>query len=110
VASDQRGTWHYVVIWEFIVRVGEESRFEAAYGPQGDWVRCFQQGPGYLGTELNHDLSNRRRYVTMDFWSSQTVYENFKAQHAAEYQAIDCKCADLTEQERRLGEFERVEN
>ena len=105
---DQSDSWRYVVLWEFIVKAGEEARFEAVYGPNGDWARCFQQGSGYLGTELNHDLQGQRRYITMDFWMSKEAYEQFKMQHAAEYEAIDLRCEDLTEQERELGKFERV--
>jgi heme-degrading monooxygenase HmoA len=110
VTSHQANSWRYVIIWEFVAKAGEEARFEAAYGPNGAWAGCFRQGAGYLGTELNRDARIQRRYVTMDFWASKEAYEEFKAQHAAEYEAIDHKCADLTEQERELGKFERVEN
>ena len=105
MTSHQAISWHYVILWEFIAKAGKESRFEAVYGPNGDWARCFRQGTGYLGTELIRD---QRCYVTMDFWASKDDYEKFKTQHAAEYEAIDRKCADLTEQERELGKFARL--
>ena len=108
MTSNQVNSWSYVVLWEFIVKPGEEARFEAVYGPKGDWARCFQQGAGYVATELNRDLDGPKRYVTMDFWASKEAYEKFKTEHAAEYQEIDRRCEDITEQERELGKFERI--
>jgi len=34
------------------------------------------------------------------------AYRAFKEQHAEAYAALDLECAALTEEERRLGEFE----
>ena len=102
--------WRYLIIWEFRVRSGMEARFEKAYGPRGDWVRFFAQGEGCGRTELNHDLKDSRRYVTLDFWVSQDAYENFREQHASEYGALDQRFEELTESELEIGKFERVTN
>lgn len=99
--------WRYLIIWEFSVRAGMEGRFEDAYGPQGNWAQFFAQGVGYTGTELNHDLKDPRRYVTLDFWISQEAYENFREQRASEYAALDQQFEELTETELEIGKFER---
>jgi heme-degrading monooxygenase HmoA len=105
---DQRRTWHYLVIWEFRVRPGMESRFERAYGADGPWARLFLRSQDYIGTELNHDSKDRGRYVTLDYWTSQEAYEAFRKQYHAEYRAIDQECEALTESEAELGSLERV--
>src|SRR5207244_1248994 len=77
--------WRYLIIWEFRVRAGMEALFEEVYGPQGDWARFFARGKGFVRTELNHDLKDSRRYLTLDFWVSREAYENFRRLHAPEY-------------------------
>jgi heme-degrading monooxygenase HmoA len=102
--------WRYLIIWEFRVRLGMEEQFEKVYGPEGDWAQFFTRGAGYDRTELNHDLKDSRRYVTLDFWISREAYENFRQQHATEYGALDQKFEELTETELEVGKFERVAN
>jgi quinol monooxygenase YgiN len=108
VTRNKRDEWRLLVMWEFIVRPGKEPLFERIYGPNGDWAACFCKGEGYCGTDLSRDIAVPVRYITMDFWKSQEAYETFKAEHAAEYKALDQKCESLTEQEREIGRFERV--
>ena len=100
--------WRYLIIWEFRVRTGMEARFEKAYGPEGDWAHFFAQGEGYVRTELNHDLKDSQRYVTLDFWVSREAYENFRQQHASQYAALDQEFEKMTEKELEIGQFERV--
>jgi heme-degrading monooxygenase HmoA len=110
MATQEHDQWRYLIIWEFRVRAGMEKRFEEAYRPQGEWAQFFSQGPGYVRTELNHDLKDGRRYVTLDFWVSREAYENFRQQHASEYAALDQKFEELTEKEWEIGKFERIAN
>ena len=102
-------TWRYLIIWEFCPKVGAERRFEEIYGSHGAWARFFQQDQGFIRTELIRDCSHSRRYLTLDFWVSREVSERFRARHTEEYQALDRQCEALTEQERELGRFERLE-
>ncbi len=95
----------YVILWEFHVKPGAKAKFERIYGPEGDWVRLFRQGKGYVGTELIRDAKNRNRYVTLDFWASQAAYDAFRAGRVDEYKALDQACEALTEREVALGGF-----
>ena len=103
----ERANWRFVVIWEFQIRQGAELEFEATYGPDGDWVRLFRRDDAFVGTELVRDLQSRRKYLTLDFWTSQQAYEKFRERNAAEYKAIDARCEGLTEAEREVGRFEK---
>jgi quinol monooxygenase YgiN len=96
------------VVWEFRVRAGLEAEFEARYGPDGDWVRLFRGGDGHASTALLCDPAVRGRYLVIDVWRDAVAYRTFKETFAAEYAALDEQCAALTEDERRLGEFESV--
>ena len=89
---------------------GHGGTLEKAYGPRGDWARFFARDEGYVRTDLNHDLKDGRRYVTLDFWVSRETYENFRQQHAAEYGELDQKFEELTEKELEIGKFERIAN
>jgi hypothetical protein len=105
-------------MWEFQVRTGMEKRFEKVYGSDGDWARFFGQDESYIGTELIHnlkgeeskcgDLKGERTYVTLDFWTSQKAYDEFRNRHLAKYKALDRKGQEMTESEREIGRFVRV--
>lgn len=97
----------YILIWEFQVKNGCEAQFERVYGPEGAWVKFFRKGEGYLGTELLK--KDDRIYITIDRWKSKEVYKNFKSAYLAEYKAIDKHCESLTESEKPLGSFFRIE-
>ena len=109
MATREYDQGRYLIIWEFRVRAGG-GRFEKVYGPLGDWARFFARDDGYVRTELNHDLKDSRRYLTLDFWVSREAYENFRQQNATEYAALDQKFEELTESELEIGRFERVTN
>jgi heme-degrading monooxygenase HmoA len=94
-----------VIIWKFVVKPGRESEFEQAYGSRGVWAELFRRCPGYLGTELLHDVAAPSCYVTIDRWESRAAYEAFLAEYEAEYAAIDKDCDSLTESESHVGAF-----
>jgi heme-degrading monooxygenase HmoA len=98
----------YVYIWRFVVRPGSEAVFEAAYGPDGHWMRLFREADGYLGTQLLCEQADARRYVTIDRWSSREAWEAFRAARAADWEALDLRCRALTEHEEEIGQFEEL--
>jgi len=98
----------FVVVWEFLVRPGCEARFEQAYGQHGAWVHLFRTNPNFLRTDLQRDLSQTNRYWTLDVWTSESAYNQFRVAHTADYQRIDAECESLTESERELGRFKPV--
>ena len=75
----------YLVVWQFRPRPETKQRFEEAYGPHGPWARLFASAEGFIRTELNRDLKDSGRYLTLDFWVSKEAYEAFRANHAPEY-------------------------
>src|SRR5438045_1256886 len=98
----------YLIIWEFRVKAGQESRFEQAYGPDGVWVQLFGNDNEYGGTDLLADSNQAGRYVTMDFWKSKEAYDSFRERNRGEYERIDKDCAEMTEAESAIGTFERL--
>lgn len=108
MANEEHDHWRYLIIWEFRVRAGMEEQFEKVYGPRGRLGSIFCPGEGFVKTELNHDLKESQRYVTLDFWVSREAYENFRQQYAADYGALDQEFEKLTEKELEIGKFDRV--
>lgn len=95
----------YIIVWEFRIKRGEEVAFQRAYGPDGEWVRLFDRGEGYLGTELLQDERDEQRCLTLDRWASPAAYAAFRAKWQEEYRAVDQACESLTEHETLIGTF-----
>jgi len=99
----------YLIVWQFRCRDGQTREFEAAYGPAGAWTQLFRRASGFLGTELVRSLEEPSDYLTLDRWDTATDFEAFKVQWAADYHALDERCAGLTDGEIRLGAFTTTE-
>ena len=95
----------FVIIWRYRVKPGCEEKFEAGYGPVGDWARLFRQHPGYIRTDLMRDSKAEREYITVDVWRSADDFDNFKELYLSEYEQIDRMMADLTESETLQGYY-----
>ena len=95
----------HVIAWEFRVRPQAEAEFVEKYGPEGVWARLFRRSDGYIRTELFRDVSDQRRFITLDYWKSEKEFNRFRAQHADEYERLDKELEGLTEEERPLGAF-----
>jgi heme-degrading monooxygenase HmoA len=98
----------FVTLWEFEVKSGSEELFEAAYGPEGAWVKLFRRDNRYLGTRLLRDVGAARVYVTIDTWESRAAYEEFLEESAVEYEELDQKCDGMTMSEKHLLSLERL--
>jgi heme-degrading monooxygenase HmoA len=91
------------IVWRY--EVGEENRdrFEAAYGPSGDWAQLFGTAPGYLWTELL--AGENGDYVTVDYWRAEADFLTFQARSGAAYAELDARCDALARSEGRIGQF-----
>lgn len=95
----------YVIIWEYQVSEEHESDFARVYSEQGEWSQLFQKSSGYIGTELLRDQTKNGRFVTIDRWQSKEAYDDFRLIWIKEYEGLDQKCSDWTENESALGSF-----
>ncbi|HWC75409.1 MAG TPA: antibiotic biosynthesis monooxygenase [Gemmatimonadales bacterium] len=96
----------YWVVWSYDVKPAQTKKFERAYGPEGDWVRLFQRSPGFAGTELRHETDHASHYLTIDRWRTREDYDRFKDAFRSEYDALEARCATLTDSEYKVGDFE----
>ena len=93
----------FVILWEFEVKPGLETRCEEVYGPRGGWARLFALSPAYRETRLLRDSQKASFFMTLDLWNSREAYEAFRREHVAEYAALDAAGEEFTLQERHLG-------
>lgn len=93
------------IVWEYIVKEEARGQFELAYGPGGAWSKLFAQSPGFRGTTLLHDTKNPRRYLTIDLWETMVQWEQWLAEHKAEYATLDAAFDDWTDFEIEVGIF-----
>ena len=98
----------YVVLWRFRALKNRKREFERAYDSSGEWIRLFQHGEGYLGTELLQRSDDPREYLVLDRWASQAAYEVFRARFSSEYRRLDSRLEALTEEEVPMGTFETL--
>ena len=98
-----------IIVWEFRPRPEKRTEFEHVYGPGGAWAQLFRQSPQYIRTELHRNPSSPGSYLKLDFWQSESSFENFKQQNAASYKTLDESCTLLSEEERLLGHCESQE-
>jgi heme-degrading monooxygenase HmoA len=75
----------YVILWRFRALEGQESEFERAYSPSGEWALLFGRGDGYLGTELLRRSEDPREYLTLDRWVSRAAYKTFHSRFSSVY-------------------------
>ena len=98
----------FLVLWEFDVKPGFESRFEKVYGPQGGWAQFFRNDPHYRETRLLRDPVRPGGYVTLDLWDSHDAYEQFRQQNREAYSALDHSCEAMILREKHLGSFDEI--
>jgi heme-degrading monooxygenase HmoA len=97
----------FTIVWRFTIHPESKVRFESIYGPNGAWAVLFARSAGYRGTELLRETTDPDSYLTIDRWESAAAFEEFRRQFAAEYEALDRDCEDLTQTETKIGIFER---
>lgn len=93
----------FTTVWKFVVRPDAVPEFERHYGAEGTWTSLFRKAHGYLGTELYRSVANAGEYVTIDRWIDAAAYRAFRDEYAAEYDAIDRECEELTEVEEKIA-------
>lgn len=96
------------IVWEFLVKPGKIEEFKEHYGPEGTWATLFRDSEDFQGTMLLADVTESRRFLTVDSWSHAQAFEAFKRDAASLYAEIDRRMSDLTDAERYLGTFEAV--
>jgi heme-degrading monooxygenase HmoA len=97
-----------VIALVFRYETRDQEAFEAAYGPEGEWARFYRQAPGFIGTELLHDVEEPERYLVIDRWESADAYNAFLAEQGAEYMRRSDESRFHYVQELRFGTFENV--
>jgi heme-degrading monooxygenase HmoA len=95
----------YVIVWEFRIKPQAEAEFVRHYSPDGSWAQFFRGSKGYIRTELVRDVADHLRFMTLDYWQSQSEFKKFREQNLAEYDRLDKEFEGLTEKETRLGSF-----
>ena len=95
----------FVILWEFEVKPGCQERFERVYSLHGDWVRLFLRDPRFRGSQLLRDPSRTHFYFTLDFWDSESAYQDFQSAHRASYEELDRATETFSLKERCIGSF-----
>jgi heme-degrading monooxygenase HmoA len=94
-----------LIVWQFRPAPGREAELAHAYGADGPWVSLFRKASGFVESALAQDSSDPGRFLTLDWWESESSFQAFEREHALEYAAIDAKCEALCAEERPLGRF-----
>jgi len=98
----------HVITWRYRVKPERVEEFKKAYGSDGSWVRLFQSGDGYVKTDLLPSKTDPFEFTTVDYWTSQEAFDNFKAAHREEYEKLDADFARLTIREERIRRAQAI--
>ena len=90
-------------VWQYEVVEGREAEFERVYAADGAWARLFGCSEGFLGTELFRSLSEPRRYLTVDGFTSEGAFRRLLEQHAVSYAELDGHAEAMTVSEREIA-------
>lgn len=96
----------FVRVFEYTAAPGRRRLFEAAYGPNGEWVRLFRDADGYVETTLWSHAEGQ--YRTQDVWSSEEAFTRFLERNREAYARLDEQCGPLKAGERHIGDFDAV--
>jgi heme-degrading monooxygenase HmoA len=98
----------HIRMWELQARPGLEKEFERIYGPDGDWVHLFRKSKAFLRTELYRDVETKGRYITVDYFASQTAFQEFLKEFREQYDELDRRGEAVCASEQRIGSFANV--
>src|SRR5215218_9919881 len=92
----------YVRVWEYEVPAEHVESFLAAYAPEGPWARLFDEGDGFLGTDLFRQAGGGGRFLTVDRWVDEDSWTRFLDRFREAYEALDARLEGLAATERPL--------
>lgn len=92
-------------IWEYEVKDEFRNDFIEAYGPNGLWFNLFGRCRGYIKTDLKQDVDHSERFLTIDYWQSQSAFSAMKQAIGDEYSKLDKQCESYTLSESHIGFF-----
>ena len=94
------------IVWRYEVHPEHRERFEAAYGPNGEWVKLFERSEAFRGTRLMRDSTGA--FLTLDHWNADGDFEAFLVEHGEDYRRLDESFEEWTRCEERIGQFQLV--
>ena len=98
-------TQKFAYIWEYQVKQDSIDLFIKNYNSDGDWVQLFQKGTGHIRTELLQQHDYPTRFITIDYWESKELRDNFRKKFSIEFNKLDKLCETFTESENFIGDF-----
>ena len=104
--GDLAAVKRFVVVREFVVRVGCEKDFALIYGQDGIWCDLVRScSGGYRGCELI--AADLQMFEVRDYWTSHLEFEAFRGRHQLEIERFKNWVAskELIEREEVLGLF-----
>jgi len=78
----------FQVIWELKVKFKERDKFEAFYGPKGEWVRFFIKSSDYEGTDVLESGEGDSIFLVIDEWNSEESFTEYVKGRKAEYDLL----------------------
>ncbi len=100
---------YFAYIWQYTIYPHLEPEFLKAYQPNGEWACLFGRDPNYIRTELQQSSDSEDQYMTIDYWTSESARDAFRAKYCNEFDELDQKCESYTKSEVLVGDFLTIE-
>ena len=91
-----------VRVWRYDVAPQVREEFEREYGPAGPWASLFALSPGFVDTTLYADVTAPGCYLTVDRFTDEPAWQEFRTAHDAAYQALGVRLQHLTTEQQEL--------
>ena len=92
----------FQIIWELKVKFKEREKFEAFYGPKGEWVKFFIKSPNYQGTDVLESGEGDGIFLVIDEWNSEETFTEYIKDRKAEYDLLEEKAKAASRTKKRI--------
>jgi hypothetical protein len=93
------------IVWRFRAKPARVDDFRCTYGETGEWAKLFGRATDYRDTVLLQDTANPLVFVVIDRWATSDGFASFRQKYGRDYERLDERCRDLTDEETRIGVF-----
>jgi hypothetical protein len=97
------------LVWQFEVKPGKQTEFEALYGADGAWTNLSRRSRSFLGSSFLRDVAGASRYLVTEYWSEMVVYEKHHATFEAELNLLERQRDALVQSSQPLGLFNALD-
>jgi quinol monooxygenase YgiN len=97
------------VAFQFDVKPEHRAAFEHFFGADGEWTALSRRSRAFLGSSFLNDLAQPSRYLLVEYWSENVVYERHLADFSDDVRALEAQRDRYLDAAHALGIFNALD-